>query len=156
MLRRFTVLTFTVVALTSGMASGVASADVYKFTDEQGNVLYTDKPATLPAERLNVQSQKTDVIAVQARQEAELKRIQDAERARQQSGAQRDDQKAANELTAKDKAERCTKARERYDSYMNSQRLYQADEKGERRYLSDAELDAARNSAKVSMEELCK
>jgi hypothetical protein len=85
-----------------------------------------------------------------------MKRIQEADRARQQSGAQRADQQAANALTAKDKAERCTKARERYDSYMNSQRLYQAGDNGERRYLSDAELDAARNSAKVSMEELCK
>lgn len=152
MLRRFTVLTFAAVVLTSG----IASADVYKFTDEQGNVLYTDKPATLPAERLNVQSQKTDVVAVQARQEAEMKRIQEADRTRQQTTAQRADQKAANELTAKDKAERCTKARERYDNYMNSQRLYQPGENGERRYLSDAELDAARNSAKVSMDELCK
>lgn len=152
MLRRFTVLTFTAVVLSSG----IASADVYKFTDDKGNVLYTDKPATLPAERLNVQSQKTDIVAVQARQEAEMKRIQEADRARQQTGSQRADQKAANELTAKDKAERCTKARERYDSYMNSQRLYKAGENGERSYLSDAELDTARNSAKVSMEELCK
>jgi hypothetical protein len=152
MLRRLTTLTLTTLVL----ASGLAGADVYKFTDPKGNVEYTDKPATLPAERLNVQSQKTDVVAVQARQEADLKRMQEADRARQQTGAQRADQKAASELTAKDKAERCTKARERYDSYMNSQRLYQQGENGERRYLSDAELDAARNSAKVSMDELCK
>lgn len=152
MLRRLTTLTLTTLVLVSGLAG----ADVYKFTDPQGNVEYTDKPATLPAERLNVQSQKTDVVAVQARQEADLKRMQEADRARQQTGAQRADQKAASELTAKDKAERCAKARERYDSYMNSQRLYQPGENGERRYLSDAELDAARNSAKVSMDELCK
>ena len=56
----------------------------------------------------------------------------------------------------KDKAERCTKARERYDSYMNSQRLYESQANGERRYLSDAELTAARTSAKASMDELCK
>lgn len=152
MLRCLTVLTFSALILSGT----IASADVYKFTDDKGNVLYTDKPATLPAERLNVQSQKTDVVAVQARQEAEMKRIQEADRARQQTGAQRADQSAASELTAKDKAERCVKARERYDSYMNSQRLYQAGENGERRYLGDAELTAARNSAKVSMDELCK
>jgi len=138
------------------LAAGSTSADVYKFTDDKGNVLYTDKPATLPAERLNIQSNKTDIVAVQARQEAEMKRMQEADRARQQSTTQQADQRAAQELTAKDKAERCTRARERYDNYMNSQRLYQTDEKGERRYLDSAELDAARNSAKVSMEELCK
>lgn len=149
---RYSMTLMVVLAL----GAGVASADVYKFTDEKGNVLYTDKPATLPAERLNVQSKKTDVVAVQARQEAEAKRLQDADRARQQASGQQADQAAAKELTAKDKAERCTKARERYDSYMNSQRLYQQGENGQRRYLSDAELDAARNSAKVTMDELCK
>lgn len=152
MLRSSLTIVFTALVL----AAGSASADVYKFTDDKGNVLYTDKPATLPAERLNIESNKTDVVAVQARQEAEMKRMQDAQRTRQQGSAQQADQKAAQELTAKDKAERCTRARERYDSYMNSQRLYQTDEKGERRYLDSAELDAARNSAKVSMEELCK
>lgn len=152
MLRSALTITFTALVL----AAGSARADVYKFTDDKGNVLYTDKPATLPAERLNIQSNKTDIVAVQARQEAEIKRMQEADRARQQSSTQQADQRAAQELTAKDKAERCTRARERYDNYMNSQRLYQTDEKGERRYLDSAELDAARNSAKVSMEELCK
>jgi len=39
---------------------------------------------------------------------------------------------------------------------MNSQRLYETLPNNERRYLSDAELDSARSSAKVSMETLCK
>lgn len=152
MLRCSMTLTIAAFALTAGLAH----ADVYKFTDANGNVQYTDKPATLPAERLNVQSQKTDVVAMQARQEAEAKRMQDADQARRQGSSQQAEQKAASELTAKDKADRCVKARERYDSYMNSQRLYQAGENGERRYLSDAELTAARTSAKVTMDELCK
>ncbi|HWK72739.1 MAG TPA: DUF4124 domain-containing protein [Povalibacter sp.] len=152
MLRSALTITFTALVLVGAGAS----ADVYKFTDSKGNVLYTDKPATLPAERLNIQSNKTDVVAAQAHQEAEMKRMQETDRARQQSSTQQADQRAAQELTAKDKAERCTRARERYDNYMNSQRLYQMDEQGERRYLDAAELDAARNAAKVSMEELCK
>jgi hypothetical protein len=48
------------------------------------------------------------------------------------------------------------KARERYDTYMTSQRLYESLPNGERRYLTDAELDAARASAKASMDVLCK
>ena len=39
---------------------------------------------------------------------------------------------------------------------MTSQRLYETEPDGERRYLSDAELDAARASAKASMDVLCK
>ena len=134
------------------LATVGAQADVYKYKDEHGNVLYTDKPSTLPAERLNVQSQKTDVVAVQARQQAEQAR-QQAPAAQQQP--QRTDPQTAQQMAA-DKAEQCKKARERYDSYMNSQRLFKQGPNGEREYLSDAELDAARASAKTTMDEFCK
>jgi len=147
-------LTLALSALV--LASGLARADVYKYTDQKGMVHYTDKPETLPAERLNVQSQRTYTVAVQARADENLKRAQESGDTQQKSAGEQAEQKAAAELTAKDKAERCTKARERYDTYMNSQRLYKAGADGDRQYLSDAELDSARNSAKTSMEELCK
>lgn len=139
----------------AALAAGTAGADVYKYKDEKGHVEYTDKPATLPAERLNVQSQKTDVVAMQARQEAEQKRQQEADKSRQQTAGAKADQQAATQLTAKDKAERCTKARERYDTYMNSQKLYEQQPNGERRYLTSAELDTARAAAKTTMDAMC-
>lgn len=147
-------ISLTVAALA--LSASVASADVYKFTDAQGNVLYTDKPATLPAERLNVQSRKTDVIEAQTRQQAEMDRMKAADGARQETVAKQGDQKAANESAAKDKAERCVKARERYEKYTISLRLYEDTPNGGRRYLTDAELDAARASAKSAMDELCR
>jgi hypothetical protein len=104
MLRTLLSLTVTVLALHALPAA----ADVYKYKDDKGNVQYTDKPETLPAERLNIQSQKTDTVAVQARQEADLKRMESADAARKTGGAQSADQKAGQELSAKDKAERCT------------------------------------------------
>jgi hypothetical protein len=134
------------------LAAGTALADVYKYTDAKGNVQYTDKPPLLPAERLNVQSNRTDVVAAQARAQADIRAATTPPPSPGNSPA---DQKAAQELTAKDKAERCIKARERYDRYMTSQKLYEQDKNGERRYLDSAELDAARASAKASMDALC-
>ncbi|MGH8176005.1 MAG: DUF4124 domain-containing protein [Steroidobacter sp.] len=150
MLRSLVLVPLTALVLTSS-----AMADVYKYKDDHGNVLYTDKPSTLPAERLNVQSQKTDVVAMQARQEAEQKRMQDGATSRDQTAAQRSEQQQATQLSAKDKTERCVKARERYDTYMNSQKLYEQQADGERRYLSAEELDVARASAKASMDVMC-
>jgi uncharacterized protein DUF4124 len=152
MLRTLLMLT----AAAAAFAAGPAAADVYKFKDDHGNVLYTDKPATLPAERLNIQSQKTDTVAVQARAEEEAKRQQDADQANQQAAGQNKDQQQATQLSATQKAEQCTKARQRYDTYMNSQRLYQQTPDGQRKYLSDEELTAARASAKASMDVMCK
>src|SRR5262249_42552312 len=133
------------------------AADVYKFKDDHGNTLYTDKPSTLPAERLNIQSNKTDTVAVQQRAEADAKRQQDADRANQPAGQnnQQAQQQPAQD-TATDKAAQCEKARQRYDTYMNSQRLYQQGADGQRKYLSDDELTAARASAKASMDVMCK
>lgn len=135
---------------TATLATGTAAADVYKYKDEKGNIQYTDKPPSLPAERLNVQSQRTDVVAAQSRPQPE-QRPSTSQQSRDQSA----EQKEAAEMTAKDKAERCVKARERYDRYMNSQKLYEKDEKGERRYLSSEELDATRANAKAAMDEMC-
>jgi hypothetical protein len=151
-----TALTLTLTVAAYALTAQSACADVYEYKDEKGNKLYTDKPRTLPAQRIDVKTQKTDTVAVQARQEADMQRMQDATKARQQASSAQTDQREASDLSAKDKAERCTKARERYDSYVNSRRLYETLPNNERRYLDDAELDAARNSAKVSMETLCK
>jgi hypothetical protein len=153
MLRTALTLTLTVAMYTLTVQS--ACADVYEYRDEKGNKLYTDKPSTLPAQRLDIKTQKTDTVAVEARQADEMKRMQEADRARQKTMTGQNEQRAATELTAKDKAERCVKARERYDTYMNSQRLFESLPNNERRYLSDAELTTARTSAKASMDELC-
>lgn len=144
------VLLLTLAA--ASLAAGTASADVYKYKDEKGNIQYTDKPPSLPAERLNVQSQRTDLVAAQERSEATIKANTSPPVAPGNSTAE---QKAAAAATAQDKADRCIKARERYDKYMNSPKLYEQGEDGERRYLSDAELDAARAAAKASMDVMC-
>jgi Domain of unknown function (DUF4124) len=154
-LEKIMLRSLVLVSLAASVLTAPAVADVYRFTDDKGNVLYTDKPSTLPAERLNMQSRKTDVVAVQARQEAEQQRMQDSAGARDETLAQRNEQQEAKQLTAKDKAERCTKARERYDTYMNSQQLYEKQPNGERRYLSNEELNAARASAKATMDVMC-
>lgn len=150
-----TVLMLT--AATAVFAAGPVAADVYKFKDDKGNVLYTDKPSTLPAERLNIQSQKTDTVAAQTRQQEEMKRMQAADKANQQpAGPLTSQQQQASQMSATDKADQCGKSRERYEKYSTSQRLYEMLPDGSRRYLSDAEIEAARASAKASMDVMCK
>lgn len=138
----------------ASLAAGTAAADVYMYKDEKGNTQYTDKPPVLPAERLNVQSRRTDTVEAQERSQAVVQRA-NPNAPPPAAGNSKADQKAATEATAKDRADRCIKARERYDKYMNSQRLFEEGKDGERRYLTDAELDTARNQAKASMDAMC-
>ena len=130
---------------------------MYKYKDDKGNVQYTDKPQTLPAERLNVQSQKTDIVAVQARQEAEQKRMQDADSRAARPAAQAADEKAGRRSSRpRTKPSAAPRRANATTTYMNSQRLYEQDENGERRYLSDAELSCGASNAKASMDVMCK
>jgi chromatin remodeling complex protein RSC6 len=144
---RPTHLSFAITAVL--MLGAVANADVYKSVDAKGNVEYTDKPASLPAQRLNVQTQKTDQASTQARADEERKR-QEADDKQQQKPS---DKGAAK--PSPDKGDACDKAKARSESYQNSPRLYEDLGNGERRYLTDAELDAARASAKATMDAVC-
>jgi hypothetical protein len=136
------------------MASASA-ADVYKYKDEKGNIQYTDRPLTLPAERINIQSQRTDVVELQERTNDETKAAADQDKARQQADKVKTDQKKATVATAEGKAEACNKARQDYLSRMNAQRLFEQLPNGDRRYLESAEIDATRAAAKTAMDALC-
>ena len=58
-----------VVSITALLASGLAVAsEIYKWTDDEGNVHYVDRPTGQPDEtRLDIYSARTDNSAVQAR-----------------------------------------------------------------------------------------
>lgn len=148
---------FPVVAATLlFMAAGALAGEVYKTTDAQGRPIYTDKPPSLPAEKLNVQSATTDTVAVQQRYEAEMKQLTAADQAQADAAKKVAEAKQAGETTAADRSKRCVEARQRYESYMNARRIYEpGSAPDERRYLSSQEMDAARANAKQAMDEFC-
>jgi hypothetical protein len=136
--------------------AGAHAGEVYKTTDAQGRPVYTDKPPSLPAERLNVQSATTDVAEVQKRYDSQMQQYGTANKAEAEAAKKAADARKAQEMTAEDRAKRCIEARQRYESYMNARRLYEpGTAEGERRYLDSAEIDAARANAKQAMDELC-
>jgi len=137
-------------------ATTVHAGEVYKTTDAQGRPIYTDKPPTLPAEKLDVKSATTDTVKVQGRHDAQIQGYAATSAANAQAEEAAASQKAAAELTNADRTKRCQDARDRYARLQNSWRLYEAGPtEGERRYLTSDEIDAARANAKQVMEEFC-
>jgi hypothetical protein len=146
-------LTLLVAMLVTG---GAQASDVFKETDSAGRPVYTDRPSTLPAQRLDVRTQATDEVAVQQRYEEQMKTYAEQDKARTNQAADAADAARASELSATAKARRCEEARQRYESYMNAWRLYEPGEtEGERRYLTSAEIDDARAKALQVMNEFC-
>jgi hypothetical protein len=147
---------FVTVATLLLAVAGAHAGEVYKTTDAQGRPVYTDKPPSLPAEKLNVQTATTDTVEVQKRYDSQMKQYGAADKAEADAAKKAADARKAQEMTAEDRAKRCIDARQRYESYMNARRLYEpGSAEGERRYLDSAEIDAARANAKQAMDELC-
>jgi len=132
------------------------ASEVFKTKDAQGNVVYTDRPESLPAQKVNVATRSTDKVEVQRQYEEKMQAYSASEQARADAAKQAAEAKQAKELTAADKAKRCVEARARYEQVMTAQRLYEPGEKeGERRYLDSKEIDEARASTKKAMDEFC-
>lgn len=141
------ILTVVVATLLVGSAQ---AGDVFKTKDDKGNPIYTDKPDTLPAQRLDVKSSTTDTVEAQKRHDQQMQGYASGQKSASDAAQQQ-----AAAMSAEDKAKRCVSARTNYDRVMNSARLYEEGENGERRYLSSDEIDAARANAKKVMDEFC-
>jgi hypothetical protein len=136
---------------------GAAQAgEVFVTRDAQGNPIYTDRPESLPAQKVKVATQSTDTVEAQRRPDEQSKAAAAAAKAQPGSSRTTAETRAAREMTETDKAKRCEEARAHYMTVMNSQRLYeQGPNEGERRYLDSAEIDATRANAKQVMDEFC-
>ncbi len=140
-------------------ASTALASEIYRYTDENGNVLYRDIPTGSPREEhLDVRSRPTDDDAVQAsaqaRQEA---RKADAARKSEQK-AQGDTEKlnrGEQRAVAAARQQKCQENRDRLISYVSSRRLYREDESGERVYLSDGESQQAHDQVQALIDENC-
>lgn len=141
--------TLLMVALVLG--SGAFAAEVYREIDENGNVIYSDRPRDASAEAIDVGASKADEEAVAARQEAlvEAREARAAARAEAASEAEQ-----ARDVAAQ-RAENCEKARAYQQRVETARRLYDEDENGERTYYSAAEQDAALAKARDQVREWC-
>jgi Domain of unknown function (DUF4124) len=150
-MHRLIILTASLAVLANAQA-----AEVFKTTDAQGNTIYTDRPDSLPAQKVNVATRSTDKVEVQRQYDEKMQANAAADKARADAAQQASEAKQAKELTAADKAKRCVEARTRYEQVMTAQRLYEPGAtEGERRYLDSKEIDDARVSTKKAMDEFC-
>lgn len=141
----------------------MAAADVvYKWVDPQGRVHYSDRPPTGEGKLLSIEQ-----TAYSQHHSSGVERTPTppppppaatANAANSSSGAPGSDaqlkQKVAADVDAA-QAGNCKKAQERYEQYTHFRHLYKEGANGERVYLTDAQLDAERLSAKRELDELC-
>ncbi|MEJ1966237.1 MAG: DUF4124 domain-containing protein [Gammaproteobacteria bacterium] len=132
---------FRILAISAallGLAS-VAQADVYRWTDANGIVQYSDK--WVPGSVL-VKADKNHVAAPtpSASQADSSSAVSNPD----EVVTDQQNQRAVEADVAKSKAEQCKKARADYDKAIASRRMYKEGANGAKEYVSDAEADAYR------------
>lgn len=156
MMRRFGLA----LALCSLAATAAVAGTVYKWSDRQGQIHYTDRPPRGDAKLLAVIHEST----VTAEEDAATESAPDESGNGVDSGAA-DDSGADQEVSAamkksveadvaKTRAEQCKKAKERYQNYVDSVRVYR-EKDGKREYLDQKELEQTRLRAAQDVETYC-
>lgn len=147
----------TLILLSVVFASDVDASDIYKWTDEDGNVHYGDRPVGAlsgSAETVALTSQRTNPEAVQARVEARQERQETRSEART-AAAEAEALEAEQRAAAEQKAEQCSQYRARLETYATSRRLYKLDDNGERVYLDNSQMQTARSDLQKRIQENC-
>lgn len=153
-MRHPTILVFVAAVLTCAIAQ---AGDVYKYVDERGMTMYTDKP--IPgAVRVSTGTQHPAEVSARSYAQQQASQSSTLAASNQRITDQQNDARVAANV-AKDlettRAERCKKARADYQTTINSRRLYRDQPGGQRQYLTDAELAAMRVEAAKQVEAIC-
>jgi hypothetical protein len=135
-------------------AATTAAGEIYKWTDEEGNVHFEDKPVGEDSERVAIQSKRTNTQQVQSASQA---RAAAAAKAAEEEAAAIPQGPTAEELQARAdaRAEKCATYRERLQRFVQSRRIYREDENGERVYMTEEEMQEAREKVENQVQEYC-
>jgi hypothetical protein len=130
------------------------AGEIYMWTDEDGNTQYVDRPAEGAVRLTTIESHGTDNDRVSANTQTRLDRQEVAE---EEKVARRAQEASEQELRAKaeKRAGQCNTYRGRLEKLITSRRLYRDLGNGEREWLAEDEMTAARAKVQSQVEEYC-
>jgi len=151
---KLTKLYSLVTLLVSLSFVGNAVAGIYKWTDENGNVHFGDKPADASsATQLKIDISRKSGITNSSGNKSEreylLKKIEEE---KQEQAEARSKRVAEN----KKRRIKCNALKSDYQAHIQSNRSYRMSPDGERTYLSDAERTARNNNLKKAISRYCR
>lgn len=136
------------LAVTS--AGTAVAGDIFKWTDEDGNVHFGDVPVSAESEKVAIQSRPTNPARVQANVQSRADVAAKAAEAAPTGPSPEELQAQADA-----RAEKCSTSRALLQRFVTSRRLYRQDENGERVYLDEDEMQAARERVENQVQDYC-
>ncbi|HEU4626450.1 MAG TPA: DUF4124 domain-containing protein [Steroidobacteraceae bacterium] len=133
-------------------AAAAADADVYRWTDAQGHVQYSDR--WVPGSTLIKSTSHTPAPPSQE-PTPDQRKLAATNAALAEQKAQRETEQAVKQDVAAVRAEQCKKATAAYEKAIQSRRIYKEGKNGEREYVTDQEADAYRARLLSERKEAC-
>lgn len=144
-----------IIVLAIAMAlAPVATAQLYKYVDEKGKTVYSDQPpVNMESKQVNVPAGRASTPA--AGPKTAVERDKDLDKSRKEVREKQEKQTKATQV-AQEAEQRCIQARTAFQTYSDGGRLFKTNEKGERVFMEDAEIESARERSRRDMDEACK
>jgi hypothetical protein len=139
------------LVLLAALASAPAlAAEVYRTVAPDGTVSYSDRPVGVNPEAVHIAvaepNSSAPPVASRPQRRAEPP----------ESNETWPDVESRTPLQeAADRAAACSAAKEKLNRYLRARRIYRTTADGEREYLDDARIDAARERATAEVEKAC-
>ncbi|UVE18681.1 DUF4124 domain-containing protein [Pseudomonas sp. LS44] len=136
------------IALLAATTSSALAADVYRWTDAQGQVHFGQKPQS-GATQVDVKPQVVERDAATREREARTERFYQARRQEQAQAASQEGERQTKRATE------CSKLRDNLQDISHGGRYYRTDARGERVYYKEEEVAAARRQLSERVAQQC-
>jgi len=132
------------------LATGtLGAAQVYRFFDDNGNLVYSDRPGSDDVEMIFLNTATATPVPA-ARSSGDTDDAEGSSEAGSLLTVERDPAEVEAE-----RLQNCQLARGRQERYTFAHRIYREAADGERVYLTDTELDEIRSQAAADVDEWC-
>ena len=151
------VLTFALALVVLSVSADADDRSVYRWTDEQGNVHYSDRPQSDDATPTGLTSKATDPTRVASARGKLLTPPADGQPDPEASAGTEPAKTEEDPGERADRfAENCRRAQAALQSIVNARRLYVPTGDGDRRYLDQNETTARRTQAEADVQQWCR
>ncbi len=146
---------FRILAIAAALigAMSAAHADVYRWTDEQGHIHYSDQ--WVAGSTLIKTTTPRNAANSEAPPQTDSQRLANSNANIAQQQAQKETEQTVKQDVAATKAEQCKHATESYQKAIESRRMYKEGKDGAREYVSDQEADAYRAKLLTERKTVC-
>ena len=155
MVYAYKVTVLVAIAVTVILSPLVSQAEIYKWTDENGKVHFSDKPVGEKSKTFDVKVKPSTPVSAKSRDERK-QRAEGFMRARQEEREERNKKIAAKKKLKALRKVNCKKAKKEYNEFSRARAVYYKNKDGTRDYLDPARMKKENTKMKADIKKWCK